>query len=229
MAEEFRQFADILEQSTDFTKDLNQLIKTTLLNHHRIIFNGNGYSQEWVEEAARRGLLNLKTTSDALPLYLQEKNIKLFSQHGVYSATEMKARSDILLEEYANVLKIEARTMLDMTQKEILPAAFKYVAVVATSLTQVRATMMGLECRCQSENLRHLQESIDKIHREMGSLRQILEDTKGSDDLTATANFYTTWIIPAMEGLRQAVDELEMIMGKEYWPMPTYGDLMFTK
>ena len=208
---------------------MNQLIKTTLLDHHRIIFNGNGYSQEWVEEAARRGLLNLKTTSDALPLYLQKKNIKLFSQHGVYSATEMKARSDILLEEYANVLKIEARTMLDMTQKEILPAAFKYVAVVATSLTQVRATMMGLECRCQSENLRHLQESIDKIHREMGSLRQILEDTKGSDDLIATANFYTTWIIPAMEGLRQAVDELETIMGKEYWPMPTYGDLMFTK
>ena len=229
VAEEFRQFADILEQSTDFTKDLNLLIKTTLLNHHRIIFNGNGYSQEWVEEAERRGLLNLKTTSDALPLYLQEKNIKLFSQHGVYSATEMKARLDILLEEYANVLKIEARTMLDMTQKEILPAAFKYVAVVATSLTQVRAAMMGLECRCQSENLRQLQDAIDKIHREMGSLRQILEDTKGSDDLTATAKFYTAWIIPAMEGLREAVDELEMIMGKEFWPMPTYGDLMFSK
>ena len=141
----------------------------------------------------------------------------------------MKARSDILLEEYANVLKIEARTMLDMTQTEILPAAFKYVAVVATSLTQVRATMMGLECRCQSENLLQLQESIDRIHREMGSLRQILEDTKGSDDLIATANFYTTWIIPAMEGLREAVDRLETIMGKEFWPMPTYGDLMFTK
>ena len=88
---------------------------------------------------------------------------------------------------------------------------------------------MGLECRCQSENLLQLQESIDRIHREMGSLRQILEDTKGSDDLIATANFYTTWIIPAMEGLREAVDRLETIMGKEFWPMPTYGDLMFTK
>ncbi|MBQ8385153.1 MAG: glutamine synthetase III [Spirochaetaceae bacterium] len=228
VAEEFRQFADILEQSSDFTKDLSQLIKTTLTNHHRIIFNGNGYSQEWVEEAERRGLLNLKTTSDALPLYLQEKNIALFSGHGVYSETEMRARYDILMEEYANVLMIEARTMLDMTQKEILPAAFKYVAVLATSLTQVRATMLGLECRAQAENLRLVQETIDEIHRKAGSLKQILADTSGSDDLTATAAFYTTWIVPAMEDLRQAADQLETLVGREYWPFPTYGDLMFT-
>ena len=140
----------------------------------------------------------------------------------------MRARYDILMEEYVNVLMIEARTMLDMTQKEILPAAFKYVAVLATSLTQVRAAMMGLECRAQVENLRLVQETIDRINREAGSLKQILADTSGSQDLTATATFYTTWIIPAMEGLRAAVDSLEMMMGREFWPFPTYGDLMFT-
>ena len=227
VAEEFSQFADILEKSADFTKDLNELIRKTLNEHSRIIFNGNGYSQEWVEEAERRGLLNLKTTSDAMPHYLAQKNIDMFERHGVFSETEIRSRYDVQMEEYVKVLHIEARTMIGMTRKQILPGVFKYVRDIAASIREVQGIGCDTQCRAQIDTLQKAQDLIDRIHREVGALEQIVADTFGSDDITSTANYYTTWVIPAMNSLREAVDSLESIVGYEYWPYPSYGALMF--
>lgn len=227
VAEEFRQFADILENSADFTKDLNELIKKTLNEHSRIIFNGNGYSQEWVEEAERRGLLNLKTTSDAMPHYLAQKNIDMFERHGVFSETEIRSRYDVQMEEYVKVLHIEARTMIGMTRKQILPGVFKYVRDIAASIREVQGIGCDTQCRAQIDTLQKAQDLIDRIHREVGALEQIVADTFGSEDITSTANYYTTWVIPAMNSLREAVDSLESMVGYEYWPYPSYGALMF--
>ena len=227
VAEEFSQFADILEKSADFTKDLNELIRKTLNEHSRIIFNGNGYSQEWVEEAERRGLLNLKTTSDAMPHYLTKKNIDMFERHGVFSETEIRSRYDVQMEEYVKVLHIEARTMIGMTRKQILPGVFKYVRDIAASIREVQGIGCDTQCRAQIDTLQKAQDLIDRIHREVGALEQIVADTFGSDDITSTANYYTTWVIPAMNSLREAVDSLESMVGYEYWPYPSYGALMF--
>lgn len=227
VAEEFNQFADILEKSADFTKDLNELIRKTLNEHSRIIFNGNGYSQEWVEEAERRGLLNLKTTSDAMPHYLAQKNIDMFERHGVFSETEIRSRYDVQMEEYVKVLHIEARTMIGMTRKQILPGVFKYVRDIASSIREVQGIGCDTQCRAQIDTLQKAQDLIDRIHREVGALEQIVADTFGSDDITSTANYYTTWVIPAMNSLREAVDSLESMVGYEYWPYPSYGALMF--
>lgn len=227
VAEEFSQFADILEKSADFTKDLNELIRKTLNEHSRIIFNGNGYSQEWVEEAERRGLLNLKTTSDAMPHYLAQKNIDMFERHGVFSETEIRSRYDVQMEEYVKVLHIEARTMIGMTRKQILPGVFKYVRDIAASIREVQGIGCDTQCRAQIDTLQKAQDLIDRIHREVGALEQIVADTFGSDDITSTANYYTTWVIPAMNSLREAVDSLESMVGYEYWPYPSYGALMF--
>lgn len=227
VAEEFSQFADILEKSADFTKYLNELIRKTLNEHSRIIFNGNGYSQEWVEEAERRGLLNLKTTSDAMPHYLAQKNIDMFERHGVFSETEIRSRYDVQMEEYVKVLHIEARTMIGMTRKQILPGVFKYVRDIAASIREVQGIGCDTQCRAQIDTLQKAQDLIDRIHREVGALEQIVADTFGSDDITSTANYYTTWVIPAMNSLREAVDSLESMVGYEYWPYPSYGALMF--
>lgn len=227
VAEEFSQFADILEKSADFTKDLNELIRKTLNEHSRIIFNGNGYSQEWVEEAEHRGLLNLKTTSDAMPHYLAQKNIDMFERHGVFSETEIRSRYDVQMEEYVKVLHIEARTMIGMTRKQILPGVFKYVRDIASSIREVQGIGCDTQCRAQIDTLQKAQDLIDRIHREVGALEQIVADTFGSDDITSTANYYTTWVIPAMNSLREAVDSLESMVGYEYWPYPSYGTLMF--
>ena len=227
VAEEFSQFADILEKSADFTKDLNELIRKTLNEHSRIIFNGNGYSKEWVEEAERRGLLNLKTTSDAMPHYLAQKNIDMFERHGVFSETEIRSRYDVQMEEYVKVLHIEARTMIGMTRKQILPGVFKYVRDIAASIREVQGIGCDTQCRAQIDTLQKAQDLIDRIHREVGALEQIVADTFGSDDITSTANYYTTWVIPAMNSLREAVDSLESMVGYEYWPYPSYGALMF--
>ena len=227
VAEEFSQFSDILEKSADFTKDLNELIRKTLNEHSRIIFNGNGYSQEWVEEAECRGLLNLKTTSDAMPHYLAQKNIDMFERHGVFSETEIRSRYDVQMEEYVKVLHIEARTMIGMTRKQILPGVFKYVRDIAASIREVQGIGCDTQCRAQIDTLQKAQDLIDRIHREVGALEQIVADTFGSDDITSTANYYTTWVIPAMNSLREAVDSLESMVGYEYWPYPSYGALMF--
>ncbi|MBO5136976.1 MAG: glutamine synthetase III [Spirochaetaceae bacterium] len=227
VAEEFRQFADILEGSADFTNDLNKLIRQTLKEHSRIIFNGNGYSAEWVKEAEQRGLLNLKTTSDAMPLFLDKKNVKLFKKHGVYSETEMKARYDIQMEEYCKVLRIEAKTMIDMMQRQILPACFRFAKDVAQSFTAIKTATPSAKCKAQLNLLQEVSVLCDYATEKTEAVEAALKNSIQQEDITAQAKFCTKTIIPAMQELRTVADTLELKVADSYWPFPTYGDLLF--
>lgn len=227
VADSLSSFADELEKTDDFNKALNSLIKKTLQEHKRIIFNGDGYSREWVEEAERRGLSNLKTTSDAMPRFLDKKNVELFLRHKVHTVPEMEARYEIQMEEYSKVLSIEAKTMVDMVNKEIIPAVVKYMEKTAESALKVKSVLPALACTTQM----NLVQKVSVLSDELAALTQSLSEITGEaleiQDVTEAAGFFTKKVIPAMGGVREKADRLEVIVGKDFWPFPTYGDLLF--
>lgn len=225
-AEALCQFADELEKADDFNSALNALIKKTLNKHKNIIFNGDGYSQEWVDEAARRGLLNLKTTSDALPHFLDEKNVKLFQKHKVHTKTEMEARYEIQMEDYCKVLNIEVMTMLEMVKREITPAVINFTKDVADSALSMK-NLIGNAAKTQVELVKTLSELTDALTDKTKALEDVIAKVKDYDNVTDCAKFYTASVIPAMNDVREVADKLETIVGSEYWPFPTYGDLLF--
>lgn len=227
IAEEFRQFADILESSQDFNADLNKLIKTTLHQHSRIIFNGNGYSQEWVEEAKQRGLLNLKTTTDAMPTFLEKKNVQLFEQHGVYTEKEMKARYEIQMEEYTKTLLIEARTMITMAYRQIGPAVLSYIKSINETIEGIQKTSSMVSATSMTKLVQKLAENYDMLMNTTQVLEATVQKVGELSDVTEQAIFCTSNIIPTMEKLRTYGDTLETITAKESWPFPVYSDLLF--
>lgn len=227
IAEEFRQFADILESSQDFNADLNKLIKTTLHQHSRIIFNGNGYSQEWVEEAKQRGLLNLKTTTDAMPTFLEKKNVQLFEQHGVYTEKEMKARYEIQMEEYTKTLLIEARTMITMVYRQIGPAVLSYIKSINETIEGIQKTSSMVSATSMTKLVQKLAENYDMLMDTTQVLEATVQKVGELSDVTEQAIFCTSNIIPTMEKLRTYADTLETITAKESWPFPVYSDLLF--
>lgn len=227
IAEEFRQFADILESSQDFNADLNKLIKTTLHQHSRIIFNGNGYSQEWVEEAKQRGLLNLKTTTDAMPTFLEKKNVQLFEQHGVYTEKEMKARYEIQMEEYTKTLLIEARTMITMVYRQIGPAVLSYIKSINETIEGIQKTSSMVSATSMTKLVQKLAENYDMLMDTTQVLEATVQKVGELSDVTEQAIFCTSNIIPTMEKLRTYGDTLETITAKESWPFPVYSDLLF--
>lgn len=227
IAEEFRQFADILESSQDFNADLNKLIKTTLHQHSRIIFNGNGYSPEWVEEAKQRGLLNLKTTTDAMPTFLEKKNVQLFEQHGVYTEKEMKARYEIQMEEYTKTLLIEARTMITMAYRQIGPAVLSYIKSINETIEGIQKTNSTFSTTSMTRLVQRLAENYDMLMDTTQVLEATVQKVGELSDVTEQAIFCTNNIIPTMEKLRTYADTLETITAKESWPFPVYSDLLF--
>ena len=228
VAEELRQFADELEEAADFNSALHELIKKTIREHKRIIFNGNGYDDEWLEEAARRGLANLRTTPDALPAFISEKSVSLFQTHKVFTKEEIEARYEILLENYCKVLSIEANTMLDMARREILPAASEYSSSLAsaavTKKTMNPAAAVGYE---EKTSLR-----ISDLTSDMLTKAEELEDelmkAKSRGDTTEEAVYFKDHVLPAMNALRIDGDALETVTSREYWPYPTYGEMLIT-
>ena len=228
VAEELRQFADELEGAADFNSALHDLIKKTIREHKRIIFNGNGYDDEWLEEAARRGLANLRTTPDALPAFISEKSVSLFQTHKVFTKEEIEARYEILLENYCKVLSIEANTMLDMARREILPAASEYSSSLAsaavTKKTMNPAAAVGYE---EKTSLR-----ISDLTSDMLTKAEELEDelmkAKSCGDTTEEAVYFKDHVLPAMNALRIDGDALETVTSREYWPYPTYGEMLIT-
>ena len=228
VAEELSEFADVLEKANDFTLALNQLIKETVKNHKRILFSGNNYSKAWEEEAKARGLLNLKTTVDALPHYMAEKNIKLFEKHKVLSMNEIHSRMEILLENYANIVHIEALTAIDMARKEITPAIIGYEAFLLKELNAKKSYDAGL-CSKLEDNL------IDKISR-LGdkfsaSIDKLIKDTDKYSSVVGSydkAEYCKSVIIPDMETLRKYADEAELVIGKQFLPFPTYNDILYS-
>ena len=223
VADVFQEFSEKLENAKDFTSALNELIKETLNNHKRIIFNGDGYSAEWVEEAKKRQLLNLKTTTDSLPYILRKENIDLFKKHGIYSEHEIKARYEIQMEEYAKLVNIEVKTMLDLSEKEIIPACIRYLKEIADSENKI-----GLNfCNATSVIKNDIAKLIDGAFEQLNLLRDLKVETQKLQDITERANQYTQKVIPVMNCLRDFCDDLEKKIPSGYWPFPNYAEILF--
>ena len=227
VAEELKQFADKLEGAADFEGALHDLIKETIKAHKRIIFNGDGYDDAWVREAERRGLLNLKTTPDALAHMLDEKNVKLFTSHKVLTETELKARHEVRLENYCKVVNIEALTMLDMVRKDILPAMSAYSAELASDAAAKTALLGDADCSFEKESVKSLSALLGATYRSTKKLESDLLAAKSETALTALADVYKGTILDDMRALRISVDEMETIASAKAWPYPCYGDLLF--
>ncbi|MCR5590862.1 MAG: glutamine synthetase III [Lachnospiraceae bacterium] len=232
MAEELKQFADELEKadSKNFTQALNDLIKRTITEHKRILFNGDGYSGVWEEEAKRRGLANLKTTVDALPAFLMEKNIKLFTSHNIYTEKEMRSRYAILLDSYNKIINIEAHTMIDMARKEILPAVSRYIGQLTSVLNDKlsAAERLGIDMprSMEEETAGTLSALSDEAVTKTVLLETLIAKTDFMDDL-ARGQYYRDSVIPAMNELRKVCDTMEKLTARDMWPFPQYGDMLF--
>ena len=228
VAESLRVFADRLEKAADFKKELDAIIKDVINKNGRIIFNGNGYGEEWVKEAERRGLLNLKTMPDAYPHYLDEKNKKLFARHGVLSESEMHARFEIGMEHYCKTIKIEALTMINMTEKEILPAVSRFEKDLAETVINKRAADKTADCAYETFVLKELSALTGRALDSVQRLKSLVRDAENVAGITPQAQFYRDRILPEMENLRASCDRMEEKTAKDYWPFPSYGDLLYS-
>ncbi len=225
VAEALKQIADILESADDFDTEVHNIVKRVYGNHKKVIFNGDGYSAEWQIEAAKRGLPNYKTLPDAVPHFKDEKNIKLFTDHKIFTKEEVISRTEILLECYVKTISIEALTMSDMVKKEILPAVQGYVAKLTTNALNKKA--LGISAvTYETELLEKLSQYSDSLYKATTQLDAILTKTDGLD-AEALAHYYCNTVLPQMCEIRKFADMLETITAAEYWPFPTYGDLLF--
>ncbi len=228
VAESLRQYADILENSNDFENDLHELIKSVIAKHKRIIFNGNGYDDAWIEEAERRGLLNLKSTPDCVPYYLAEKNVELFTRHKVYTPVELHSRYEIKLDGYCKVLHIEALTMLDMVWKDILPAVSAYSKKLADTALAKKSLSDSIDCSFETELAAKISTLTAEVLKKTQALEYAVMDVKNYEDTLELARFYKDTVFAAMNELRIVVDELETHTSAEFWPYPSYGDILFS-
>ncbi len=229
VAEELRRFSDILEQSPAPTGEaVYALIRQVLGKHKRIIFNGDGYSAQWVEEAERRGLLNLPTTADALPRYLDQKNVALFIRHKMYPEAEMEARYETIMEEYVKTLNIEALTMARMVRGDILPAVSGYASSLAQGVAARRQLIPSLPCTAETGLIEGLSALLDRAYAQTSELEALLRDPSSeSVNILTAAVHYRDKVLPAMEALRGTVDQMEQRASGACWPYPTYAQLMF--
>ena len=227
VAEELKVFADTLEKSEDFESDLHSLIKKTISEHKRIIFNGNGYDDSWVKEAEKRGLLNLKSTPDALVSILREKNIRLFTEHKVFSKTELEARYEVLTDNYCKTVNIEALTMLDMARRDILPAMSEYSRALAKTCAARVAVDASDTCDYEHETLKNIAVLINSAYKQVKKLESDLLGAKSIDGITGLGRFYKDTVLSDMAALRASVDGMESIAPAEKWPYPSYGELLF--
>ena len=225
VADVLDQFADELEKADNFQDALDDLIKRTIKENQNIIFNGNGYSDEWPVEAEKRGLLNLKSTPEAVPTFLAQKNVDVFSKYGVYTEAELQSRVEILLDEYCKTLNIEALTMIDMAKKEILPAAAKYIKDIAK--TAELAKSCGAETVFEEETVKEISALVTEMYKALGTLEGDVEYVHSIEDTQEMANYFHDTIFADMGALRVPADKIETLVGKDYWPYPTYSDLLF--
>ncbi len=226
MAQELEEFADILEQSNDFRADLQNLLHDTFKAHQRIIFNGNGYGGDWVREAQRRGLSNLRDTVDCMPAYIDPKNIRLFSGHNILSETEMRARYEIHLENYCKVTSIEAATLRDMVMRGILPAVNRYTADLTQAILRKRELVVP--CRVEEDLLSKLSSLTASLYDTMAAMEQAMDQAPDAEGGIEAARYYREEIGRRMEEARQSIDRLESLTAAEYWPYPTYADILFS-
>ena len=227
VAESFSQFADELEGAEDLNAAIAELLKKTFAEHRRIIFDGNGYSPEWEHEAERRGLLNLKTSVSAFKRYDDPKNIKLFSDHGVMSAVEICSRRGILFENYSKIVNIEALTMIEMVERDIIPAVSAYIGELANTMSAKLAAVPEANCDVERDLITKLSNNCAKAYKKLEELKSAEKLATSQEGYEAKAEVYETRVLPSMSELRAVVDSLETMTSTEYWPLPTYGELMF--
>ena len=228
VAKEFREFADAIEASADKTATIASIIKKTFTEHHRVIFNGDGYSAEWPAEAEKRGLLNLKTSVDAFGVLSAPKNVALFTEFGVFSASEIEAREEILFENYAKTVNIEARTMIDMANKTYLPAVEKYISDLALTAKRKKEVMGDDACISTEKDLiGKLSALVADTCKGAAAVRAAADKALTIADMTEQARAFCYEVIPAMTSLRASVDAMEELVGADYWPVPAYGQLTY--
>ena len=228
VAEELSQFADELEQAADFSSALNDLIRRTIAGHKRIIFNGNNYSDEWEQEAKRRGLLNLRSTPDALPSFIAPKNIQLFTKHKIFTVTELHSRYEILMDVYVKRLNIEAQTMIDMVRRQILPAICRYTNDLTQAALSKKHFSESIDTAFELTTVKKLSALCRKLTDDTEALEGHLKKAQAIADVTVQAGYIKDAIIPDMSAIRAAADEAEGLTGDDCWPFPTYTQLLFS-
>lgn len=226
LADSLSKFADELEKSNDFDNDLQKLIKREITEHYRILFNGNGYGQEWIEEAEKRGLKNYRTTPKAIEHYLDKKNVELFGKLGIYTEEEMHSHSVIKLEKYCQVLNIEVETMLEMVNRDIIPSAFKYMNLLAD--TEFKMQRVFNLCDAGLNMMKKLNDLINDLANNAEKLGKVHEEVKSIEDLMAKAHGYAKQVLPQMKAVREIADQIEPLLGQEFKPFPSYEDLLFS-
>lgn len=228
VADAISEIADQLEGTEHIIEKAKEIISEMAYKHKRIIFNGNNYSDEWVREAENRGLLNLNNTADAIPYLVEEKNIALFTKHGIYTAEELHSRCEILLDNYCKVLHIEALTMLEMCKKDIIPAINKYLKDLSESAVAIKSAVADADCSMQESLIHKIAALSGSLYKKTETLGAAVLNTKDHEEnIEERAQYYKKNIFPAMQELRAVADELETLVGEDYWPFPTYGDLLF--
>lgn len=225
VAEAFADACDAIEKSEDFDKAVHDLIKEYATENQRIVFNGDGYSEEWVKEAEKRGLPNIRSMVEAIPAMTTEKAVSLFERFRVFTRSELESRAEIQYETYAKAINIEARTMIDMASKQFIPAFIKYTKTLADTVNSVKAA--GADASVQLDCLNKVTELMGETKAALDALVKVTDEAAAKEEGAVQANFYHSDVFPAMEALRAPVDKLEMIVDKEAWPMPSYGDLIF--
>lgn len=228
VAESLSKFADILESSDNFQEDLNELIKNTIKDHKRIIFNGNGYEEEWTKEAEKRGLLNLRTTVDALPYFISEKSIDVFTKHRVFSEAEIHSRYEILLENYYKTLQIEALTMLDMLKKGVVDSAMDFQKELTELWKNKKSLGLELDLSLEEQLLIKVSALAGGLHKGIEDLDKAVQNAKSITESKEIADYYKDVVIPCMSKLRAVVDELETSVPSKYWNYPTYGTILYS-
>ena len=229
VAESLKQYADILEQAEDFETALHDLIKDTILKHERIIFNGNGYTDEWIKEATEvRGLSNLKTTADAMPHLLDPKNMEMLMSHKVFTESELNSRCEIMLENYCKTINIEGHTMVDMVRKSYLPAIEGYLYSLAKAVSTMKSVSKNVKCNYEITTMERLSELTDEILLKTVDLEEALVDLRNYDSIIKTSVAIRDNVLPRMQTLRNFVDEAEMLTSEKCWPVPGYGKLLFS-
>ncbi|MGM9615613.1 MAG: glutamine synthetase III [Oscillospiraceae bacterium] len=228
VAEELRRFADRLEAAGDFDAELHDLIHEIVVENKRIVFNGNGYDDAWVKEAEARGLLNLRTTPDALPHYISEKNIRLFETHGVFSETELRSRYEIHQESYAKTIKIEGLTLVDMIRKDVLPAVSSFTGVLAGDAAAKKAVCEWVDISYETTTIQRLSELMGMASKAVSALEDAIVESAGITSCEELSLFCRDEILGGMNELRIYVDEMETLTGAEYWPYPSYGEMLFS-
>ena len=227
VAEAFCEAADVLERSEHFEHDAKTLVAQYMIDHSRIIFNGNGYSEEWVREAARRGLPNLPSMVDAIPALTTERSVALFEKFGIFTRAELESRAEVMYETYAKTVNIEAQTMVHMAGKHYIPAGIHYVTRLANSVNAVRAACAEADVSAQRELLLRCSALLASAREALTRLECVTERTNAIEAVQDMANAFHSEVVPAMAELRGTIDELELLVDKDMWPVPTYGDLMF--